>query len=110
VSLADLNYWRWAGSSVRLMIALHVQVIQIQSSSAPPSSSPQYRCSSRKATRLARRWLSPTGGIRLRSPRQRVHLDTAVMSRGAPGQRWGPSLPSGQVARHLCQGCQMIDT
>jgi hypothetical protein len=40
-SLADLNYGRCAGSSVRLMTAPHVQVIQIHSSSAPPSSSPQ---------------------------------------------------------------------
>jgi hypothetical protein len=40
-SLTDLNYGRCAGSSVRLMTAPHVQVIQIHSSSAPPSSSPQ---------------------------------------------------------------------
>jgi hypothetical protein len=40
-SRADLNYGRCAGSSVRLMTAPHVQVIQIYSSSAPPSSSPQ---------------------------------------------------------------------
>jgi hypothetical protein len=38
-SLEELNYWRRAGSRVRLMTAPHVQVIQIHSSSAPPSSS-----------------------------------------------------------------------
>ena len=57
-SLADRGYGRRAGSSIRLMIPPHVQVIHTHSSSAPPSSSPQSRCASRKTTRLARRWLS----------------------------------------------------
>ncbi len=48
-SLADLNYWRRAGSSDRLMTAPHVQVIQIHSSSAPPSQFSTVAGSSRNA-------------------------------------------------------------
>jgi hypothetical protein len=40
-----LIYWRRAGSSVRLMTAPHVHIIQTRSASSPVSSSPQYSCS-----------------------------------------------------------------
>jgi len=61
--LADLNYWRRTGSSVRLTTAPHVQVIHTRSLSPPPSISPHRRCSPRKATKLARSWLnSPRSG------------------------------------------------
>jgi hypothetical protein len=36
-SLAELNYWRQAGSSVRLMTTPRVQVIQTRALSTPPA-------------------------------------------------------------------------
>jgi len=60
-SLAELNYWRLAGSRARLMTAPHVQVIQIHSSSAPPSSSPQLVVLLKEGDKLARRSVSSPG-------------------------------------------------
>jgi len=81
------------------MMAPHVQVIQIHSSSAPPSISPRRRCSARNAARPSRKRLSSPGsgssgeGITkgnvkpVGNIRQGIRFDTV----GRHSSRWGTS-------------------